>query len=344
MAGLPFTETQETFDTTGQRESLSDLIYNISPTETPYLMMAGRGSASATLEEWQMDQLAAAGDNAAVEGLLVESADIDKAVPTVRMANHTQISDKNISITGTIEVTSKAGRASELSYQLAKRAKELKRDLEHTMVGQATVALMVSSEGTGAGATPRRSGAVQSFFHADWTTTNTTLLGIHISRGTGGADGGFIEATKLLVAPTDAAAADQRALLESDLKGVIQGAWTNGGDPSVVMAGPFNKTVISGFSGNSTRFDRGEDKRLVASIDVYVSDFGEHRIVPNRFQRERDVFVFTPELHSVKYLRPFRQHALAKVGDSEDRTLLVEWTLCVQNHAGDGIVADLTTA
>jgi len=284
MAGLPFgANTQEAFDTTGQRESLSDLIYNIAPTETPYLMMAGRGSASATLEEWQMDQLAAAGDNVATEGLKVETADVDQVDPTVRMANHTQISDKNISVTGTIEVTSKAGRQSELSYQLAKRAKELKRDLEHTVVGQGTVALMVSQAATNDAGQGRRSGAVQAFFHADWTTTNTTLPGVHISRGTGGADGGFVEATKLLVAPTDASTANRRALLESDLKGVIQGSWTNGGDPTVVMAGPFNKTVISGFSGNSTRFDRGEDKRLVASIDVYVSDFGEHRIVPNRF-------------------------------------------------------------
>jgi hypothetical protein len=110
------------------------------------------------------------------------------------------------------------------------------------------------------------------------------------------------------------------------------------------MTGAFNKSVISAFSGNSTRFDRGEDKRVVAAVDIYVSDFGEHRIVPNRFSRSRDLFAFTPELWSVDYLRPFRQQPLAKTGDSEKRQLIAEWVLRCNNPAGNGIVADLTVA
>jgi hypothetical protein len=108
------------------------------------------------------------------------------------------------------------------------------------------------------------------------------------------------------------------------------------------MTGPFNKTVISSFTGNSTRFDKGEDKRLTASIDVYVSDFGEHTVVANRFQRSADVFAFTPELWSLAYLRDFRQHALSKTGDSEKRQLLCEWTLVGRNQSGNGVVSDLT--
>ena len=125
---------------------------------------------------------------------------------------------------------------------------------------------------------------------------------------------------------------------------MIQGAWTNGGDPSIVMAGPFNKTVISSFTGNSTRMDMGEDKRLVAAIDVYVSDFGEHKVVPNRFQRTRDVYVLSPDMWCVSYLRDFRQHELSKTGDSEKRQLLVEWTLAGKNQSGNGVIADLTVA
>jgi len=339
---LTYAATQETYDfPDSQREDLIDLIYNISPTETPFMMMAGRGSCSARKHEWQMDQLSAAADNANIEGLLIDTGEIDASVASIRVANFTQISDKNISVTGTSEVVNKAGRNSELSYQLAKRAKELKRDMEFTMVGNVP-ANMASDAGAGAGATARRSAAVQAQFHEDWFTTGTKLPGDNISRGAGaGADGGFVITTDIFDAPTDGT---QRPLLESDLKGVIQGAWTNGGDPTVVMVGPFNKTVISGFTGNSTRFDRGEDKRLVSAIDVYVSDFGEHRIVPNRFQRERDVFALTPELFTMCYLRPFRQHALAKIGDSEERTLLAEWTLKLSNNAGSGIVADVTTS
>lgn len=344
MAGATYANSENTVDDgtpASQREDLIDLIYTLSPTETPFMMMAGRGSCSATKHEWQMDRLDVAADNAQIEGLKIENADIEEYDATVRVANYTQIWQKSISITGTMEVVNKAGRNSELSYQLAKRAKELKRDMEHTFVGQGTVGQMASV----AGAT-RRSAAVQAQFHADWTTTGTTLEGININRGPGsgtaGADGGFVEATDLFSAPTDANAL--RPLLESDLKGVIQGAWTNGGDPTLIMVGPFNKTQISTFTGNSTRFDRGEDKRLVSAIDVYVSDFGEHKVVPNRFQRERDCFALTPELFTVCYLRPFRQHALSKIGDSEERTLLAEATLKMSNNAGSGIVADLTTS
>lgn len=334
---LAFTNSQETIDVPdSNREDLTDLIYMLSPTETPFMMMAGRGSCSATKHEWLMDELSAASDNAVQEGLKIADADVDAVLPPPRLANHTQIWQKSISITGTMEVVNKAGRSSELSYQLAKKAKELKRDMEFTHVGQTTVANMASV----AGAT-RRSAAVQAQFHADWTTTGTTLIGININRGAGGADGGFVEATDLFSAPTDGT---QRPLLESMLKGVIQGAWTNGGDPTIIMTGPFNKTTISTFTGNSTRFDRGEDKRLVAAVDIYESDFGVHKVVPNRFQRDRDVLVLTPELYTMCYLRPFRQHALSKVGDSEERTLLCEGTMKYANNAGSGIVADCTTS
>jgi hypothetical protein len=317
---VTFAKTTETYDATdAQREDLIDLIYNISPTETPYLMMAGRGSCSARKHEWQMDRLDAAADNANEEAQAITNTELSAAVPAVRVANYTQISQKSISISGTMEVVNKAGRNSELSYQLAKRAKELKRDMELTCVGNA-VANMASVAGSSG--TARRAAAVQASFHEDWTTTGVTLPGLNISRGTGGASGGFIEATDLFAIPTDGS--PLRPLLESDLKGVIQGAWTNGGDPTVIM--------------------RGEDKRLVAAIDVYESDFGTHRIVPNRFQRERDVFAFTPELNTICYLRPFRQHALAKIGDSEERTLLAEWTIKHSNNAGNGIVADVTTS
>lgn len=332
---VTITAMQDGVDTIGERESLSDLIYNISPTETPFLMMAGRGTASATKEEWQMDQLAVHAQNASHEGLKVATA--DALIPTERVANYTQISDKTVSISGTLEVVNKAGRSSELSYQLAKRAKELKRDIEFGCCGHSDI-YNVGAAVT----TPRVSSPVANFGHTHFdgqTATGALVLpGLHTSLNGGNLGGwdnvGFDVKDN----------GTQRALLESTLKGVIQGAWTNGGDPSVIMCGPFNKTVISGFTGNSTRFDRGEDKRLVAAIDVYVSDFGEHRAVPNRFMKSRDVYCLTPELWEVAYLRSFRQHALAKVGDAEERTLLAEWTLKGLNQAGNGFIYDLTTA
>ena len=118
----------------------------------------------------------------------------------------------------------------------------------------------------------------------------------------------------------------------------------NGGEPDCILCGPFNKQVISTFTGNATRFDKSEDKRVVTAVDVYVSDFGDHHVYPSRFSRERTVHVLDPSLWSVQYLRSFRQWPLARTGDSEKRQLIVEYTLCSKNEQGSGVIADVTTS
>lgn len=324
----------ETVDAKGLREDLSDIIYAIDSTETPFIQMAGRGTANGTKHEWQVDQLAAADGsaNAQIEG---DDPSLQAATPTIRVSNHCQISTKTLSVSGTLEAVDKAGRESELSYQLAKRSKELKRDIEHNCVGEnASAVARVGGSGGAAGV----SASVSAFFDTSLAGSGT-LPGTHQSRS-GSTEGGWSGTLFTKTAGTPAL----RPLLESDLKSVIQGAWTNGGNPSIIMTGPFNKTTISAFTGNSTRFDKGEDKRLVAAVDVYVSDFGEHTVVPNRFQASNQVFAFTPELWSVDYLRDFRQFALSKTGDSEKRHLLAEWTLVGKNQSGNGVVDDLTAS
>jgi hypothetical protein len=312
-------ETFDAYDAVGNREDLSDIIYNISPTETPFMMMCGRGRASAISHEWQTDSLAAAATNALVSG---DDAAGDAIAATVRLNNRTQISGKVVIVSGTQEAVDSAGRKSELSYQLAKKAKELKRDME--LIATGNYALTVGN-----------------------ATTARTLASLEVWYETNGSYGsGGSNSAKTAGQPDAAATATdgtQRAFTETLLKTVIQQCWTQGGNPTVIMVGPVNKQTISGFTGGSTRFDKSEDKRLVTAIDVYVSDFGEHRVVPNRFSRDRTAHVLTPKLWSFDYLRSFRQHALAKTGDAEKRQLLVEWTLRASNEAGSGPVADLTT-
>ena len=312
----------ETYDAAGIREDLSDVIYNIDPIECPVLSSAGRGSASQTQHEWQTDNLDTAGFNVQVEG---NDSVFATPTPTVRPYNRTQISEKTIMVSGTLEAVDKAGRGSELSYQLARLSKSLKRDMEYTISRNQAL-------NDGAGGPPGTARALASY--EDWITGNRA------SRGTGGADATFSAGTPT-TAPGDGTL---RPLIESYLKAVIQNVWVAGGNPTLIVAGPFNKTIISTFSGNSTRFDRGEDKRLVSAIDIYVSDFGDHRIVPDRFSRDESVLVITPELVSVDYLRPFAQKPLAVTGDNMKRLLNVEFTLRMSNAAGCGIVADLTTS
>ena len=310
------TNTFDTYDSVGEREDLSDVIYSISPTDTPFLSSAAKTQATAVLHEWQTDALAAASSsNAVIEG---DDATLDATTATVRLSNSSQIMDKTVVITGTQESVDKAGRASEIAYQIAKKAKELKRDMEATITGNI-------AEVAGDATTARKMGTLGA-----WVITNADKAG----DGTTGTGIGN-------TARTDGT---QRAFTEASLKNVIKSVWNAGGDPSMIMCGPFNKQKLSGFTGNSTRFDAGADATLYTSVDVYASDFGQLQVVPNRFSRDRDAYVLDMEYWGIAFLRDFSMHELAKTCDSEKRQLLVEATLESRNEGASGLVADLTTS
>ena len=309
------TNTFDTYDSVGEREDLSDVIYNISPTDTPFLSSAAKTSATAVLHEWQTDALAAAStSNAVIEG---DEATLDAVTATTRLSNSCQIMDKTVVITGTQEAVDKAGRASELAYQIAKKAKELKRDMEAQITTN-------NAEVTGSATAAREMGSLGA-----WVATNDVM-------GTSGTSGS--------VGNTARTDGTQRAFTEDLLKSVIKSVWNEGGDPSMIMVGPFNKQKLSGFTGNSTRFDAGADATLYTSVDVYASDFGQLQVVPNRFSRDRDCYVLDMNYWGIAFLRDFSMHELSKTGDSEKRQLLVEATLESRNEAASGLVADLTTS
>ena len=121
-----------TYSAKGIREDLSNVITNIAPEETPYSSNIGRENVSNSLYEWQTDTLASAAANAQLEG--DDVASFDSVTATVRMQNYAQISRKTIILSATEEVVNKAGRRSELAYQIAKRGAELKRDQEYVML------------------------------------------------------------------------------------------------------------------------------------------------------------------------------------------------------------------
>ena len=309
------TNTFDTYDSIGEREDLSDVIYNISPTDTPFLSSAAKTKATAVLHEWQTDSLATAvTDNKVIEG---DEATNDAITATTRLSNSCQILDKAICITGTQEAVDKAGRASEIAYQIAKKAKELKRDLEASLTSN-------NAEVTGSATAARVAGGLRS-----WVATNDVM-------GTSGTSGG--------AGNTAATNGTQRAFTESLLKTVIKSVWNAGGNPTMIMVGPFNKQKLSGFTGNSTRFDAGADATLYTSVDVYASDFGQLQVVPNRFSRDREAWVLDMDFWGVAFLRDFSMHDLAKTGDTEKKQLLLEATLESRNEAASGCVADLTTS
>ena len=313
--------TYKQYDVVGDREDLTDVIYNISPTDTPFMSSVGKTKATAVLHEWQTDSLAAAdGSNAAVAGADATSATLS---PTTRVGNITQISQKTIQISGTLESVDKAGRKSEKAYQLSKASSELKRDMEKILLSN-----QVASAGNSS--TARTLGGLQA-----WINTNVSL-------GTSGVAGSLGTTAKV--------DGTNRAFDEDQVKEVVREAYTNGGNPSVVMVSPAKKQEFSAFSGIAQQrynADGNKPSTIVGAADIYLSDFGTLSVVPNRFMTaEADsgevAFVLDPEYAAIAYLRPFQTNELAKAGDSEKTQLLVEYTLEVKNEAAHGLVGDLS--
>lgn len=314
------TNTFTTYSAKGIRENLANIIYNISPEETPFQSNIGKDSVQNTLYEWQTDSLQAAATNAQLEG--DDIGTYDPVTATVRMQNYCQISRKTVVLSATEEVVNKAGRKSELAYQLAKKGAELKRDMELVMVQS-----QVASAGSTSAA--RTTGSVLAFIK---TNTDTT-----------GTDPSYTTLPNSL--RTDGTV---RTFTETILKNVIQKTWTSGGTPKILMTGPVNKQRVSGFAGiAATRYNiegGAKPATIVGAADVYVSDFGNVTVVANRFQRERDALVLDPEYASVAYLRPFQQIELAKTGDAEKRLLIVEYGLKITSENAHGLAADLVTS
>ena len=314
--------TFDAYTAIGQREDLMDVIYEISPTETPFMSNAARTTAKAVLHEWQTDVLAAASTaNAQIEGDDIAGI---TAVPTTRVGNRLQISRKSVTISGTLDSVDKAGRARETSYQVAKMGRELKRDME-------SILLSANQASAGSSTVARTMGGIES-----WLSTNVTVDAANTTASNPGLVGGLPASS-----PVDGTAT---AIDETIFKSVISDIWTAGGDARMIMCGASQKTNISAFSGIATQFKNVPQGQatIVAGADLYVSDFGEHQIVPNRFSRNQTVLFLDMEFWAVAYLRPIHQIELARTGDSEKRALLVEYTLVGRNEASSGKLPDLT--
>jgi hypothetical protein len=319
------TGTFQTFQAIGNREDLSNLIFNISPTETPFVSGIKRTKIKATFHEWQTDDLDAANTNAQIQG---DDAATNTAVPTVRLRNYSQILRKVPRVSATQRVVDAAGREDEFDYQVSKRSKEIKRDLEYAAVRN-------QSSTAGSAASPALMASVES-----WIATNRTSVG----QGTGQTTPGYASGT--VAAPTDSTSAG--TLTEAAMKAVIAAAWNEGGEPSVLMVGPLTKQKISGsFNGIATRYrdvPSGKQAQVISGVDLYVSDFGEHKLVPNRFMRDRNILILDMNYWALGELRPFSSERLAKTGDSDQAMIVGEYTLISRQQKASGKVVDINPA
>ena len=307
------------------REDLSNIIYDISPTSTPFTSNTGRDSADSTYFEWQTDVLAAAdGSNAALEGAAAGDADF---VATNRVANYTQISTKIVAVSGTAQSVNMAGMRTLLAYEQAKKAKELKRDVEK---------IICSNQAGNAGSTSvaRKTAGLPA-----WLITNSIANSAVVPTMSSAPNGYPNAAWTSLSTSTDV------AFTETMLKTAIQSVWTQGGEPTILMTGPYNKTVASGFAGLAAQRmfnDSAAPLKIVATADIYLSDFGQVSIVPNRFFDERFAIVMDPEYASISYLRPYETIDIASTGDATKKELVVEYGLRIKNELSAAAIANLT--
>jgi hypothetical protein len=309
--------THSSYDAIGNREDLSDIIHDVSPTETPFLTMIPKTKATATKHEWLTRSLTAASStNFVIEG---DDATTDAANANVRVFNYRAISDKVARVSGTQEKVDKAGMRSNMAREMEDKMKELKRDVEKILLeNNAYVAGndTLASECAG----------LQTYYK-----TSTSIASDAVASAGDGS-----------TAHTDGTA---RALQESFVETVLASTWAQGGNPTHAFCNAFQKRKFASFSGRSTPMSDGDKKKVVNSVDVYIDPLGtEVKLVPCR-QAPTDVVYFVdPEYVKFAVLRNFSSWDLAKTGDSERKQILVEYTLEVCNEKSGGGIYDLTAS
>jgi len=310
--------TFDSYDANGIREDLENVIYNISPEETPFYSSLKKVSASNTYHEWQTDSLRASASNAHIEG---DDTTASAMTATSRLGNYTQIFKNAVTVPDTDEGLDKAGRSAEMAYQTLKIAKEQKLDIEKALF--ANNARVVGS----ATAARELAGA------PSWMTTNITNTGTSGSDATGdGTD-----------ARTDGT---QTAFTQADFDSAMQSIWENGGRPDSVYLSAYQMNIALGFTGNNNQRSavQAGDKKVVKSLDVYVTPWGTVEFTPTRENRSRDVFIMQNDMWSCAALRPTKNTALAKTGDSTKRQVLTELTLVCKNEKASGMIVDCSTS
>lgn len=326
------TNTALTYDSNSLRENLSNTIYNIAPTDTPFLTNIGRDKVTQPNFQWQDDDLDAPNlNNAQLQGgIFVTNA----VTPTSRMSNYTQISTKVVEIAGSLEASVAAGYSSDMGYQVEKMSRALKRDMEVILTSDNNAYIGTSTVAS-------RTAGLGSYVINNWYDAGT---------------GGSAAAPVLSAAPNGypsvsaVNSSSSSTFSGAQLATELQTVWNAGGeiDRMFILCGPAQKVTFSTFSGIATRFRDtapGKQADIVSAADVIVGDFGTINCVPTRFLRgtaQTNVYLIDPLMCSVSYLRPFQTTQVATFSDAKRMALLAEYGLRVKSQNAIGIIRNVT--
>lgn len=246
----------------------------------------------------------------------------------MRLKNFTQILKKTVGVSGTQRAIKHYGRDDEFEYQLAKRMREIKRDLEFAAVQNQ------------AGTVGAAAGTAQMASVESWIATNLTSVQEGTAGTTPGQVGGYPN-----TAPTDSTSAG--SVSETILRNLVKDAWSSGGEPTILMVPGAGKEKVSNFSGIATRFldtDRGKQASLVSGVDIWATNFGKLTVVPNRFMRSSVALILDMDYWAIAALRPFEMQKLAKTGDADRAHIVGEYTLESRNEKASAKAADINYA
>lgn len=320
----------EPVGTGGNREDLSDIIWDVSPTETPFISLCGKGKkATGTSHEWLTDKLNAPTTNRAVEGA---DAGDDNSTDRVRLSNNTQILTKTAIVSGTQENgVTKAGIKSEMAYQVGRRMKEIKYDLESACVGTFTGGSPLQiGKVAGSESVARALGGFITYCTSE-TITDVSTGGTPADPSGNGVDVPTLGSTRVDFA-------------EAHLTDALAELWERAGTTENITAlmGKVQRKRFSGFQSSATRYVTTDNKKLQASIDVYDGDFHTVTAMPDRYIDAGTVHLIDPAYVKLADMRTLKQQDLAKTGDSYKKQLIMETTLEVNNPLAHHTITGLT--
>ena len=329
-------------------ESVMDQIYDVSRVPLPLTDMIGTQSHGNQFFEWLADKL----NDAVINDQEIDGDDLtgDDSKLNIRLGNFSEIRTKIVAVSTRAQEVDTFGYANELARQVTRRQQELRRNVEATaMSNNASVRGTSSVAGVTGGLAAWLIGAKDIE-----GTTQTGATNQNVYRGTGGADGGWNTATSVVDAATPGTA---EALSETNLRNCIEAIYKKGGEVSAAMMTPACKRLISQFLFsssarvativNDTPSGAAENRQAQGSVDLYITDFGSIKLIPNRLMPEFGdadesmLFLLDPSMLAMSYLQGYRTEPQAKTGLSDVRQMSVDWGLCVKNTDGLGGVADI---
>ena len=338
------TDAMDTYDATAIKEDISSIIFNLDPEECPVLSNAGRRDVHNTLFQWQTENLpASASTNKHIEGAKIHDTDaeLDASTATTLLNNYTQISWRNATVAGSLQKVSQHAKSQEMAHQMALRSKQLKIDLEKSILSHNPAIVGSSSAARQTESLPHMIGRLGTAGSA-WASTDTS---IYIGNAAGGG-AATVVATSNTGAHTASttAAGSLDVMTEARFMGVANGVWDNGGNLDTVLCNGAIKREISDFAGRGASQIIVSPETVANNVTLVQTDFGDCKIMMDRHMAVTngvDVGFVDWDYLNIAFLRPFTRQTLAKLGDADVENLLCEWGVMMSNAQAFGWMFDV---